>query len=556
MGDVGEAHDAAAEVREAEASLEEMRQRLAAKEALLKRLESDIETLDRASAAAAALPEERQEEEEEGLARLPGDADASVELETAGLEIQLRSAQARARALEEHAQRLDAKKRQLEGLLALMDAGGGLDDDGREEEAPAEEQQHQPAPPSSTALVVRAPAPAASRSAAAPSALAERAVEDDEPLRLLARLQMLLQLESALEAELRGLPAEEAVAEEEEAGAAADADVETLEAEERTRPALAAEEPAGAAGSDVAAGAPVVAESVGSSAGEAVLENDPRLLELFAKIQQLEAALGALPSFVVDDAEAAEEDARSAAEEAARVRSLPDDLILRALTERARRRRSRDEREALLFKQAAPPPPEPLQRGSTAVSSPPAASRGGQSKADDRELSRALLLSPQSPPTEADMVAARLRVMKRFLSNRGAAFSEQAGGAASRGLAGGAADTSAEVSGAAAAPAPAAPLSLSDLMRDESDLAVAGHPRIDLSPAALQGIFRASINDAVVTVLMNRQAQRRERFGATSPLPPAVVDSDIDAAMADLAFPAIFRVALMQVREALSRPLA
>jgi len=61
------------------------------------------------------------------------------------------------------------------------------------------------------------------------------------------------------------------------------------------------------------------------------------------------------------------------------------------------------------------------------------------------------------------------------------------------------------------------PLSLSDLMRDESDLMIAGHPAVDLSPAGLERLYRAAINDAVVTALMHRQAQRRElRHGLAS----------------------------------------
>jgi len=79
-----------------------MSTKLAEKQEQLLRLEAQLEHLD-------------------ALVESSPHAGGVNDLETAGLEIELRSAQAQARALEEQAARLEAQKRHLESLMAELD---------------------------------------------------------------------------------------------------------------------------------------------------------------------------------------------------------------------------------------------------------------------------------------------------------------------------------------------------------------------------------------------------------------------------------------------------
>ena len=497
-----------------------MEARLAAKQVQLRELEAETERLDSIIAAAGGL---QLAPDSPGRDAADGD-DRTADLEVAGLEIELRSAQAKALALEEQAQRLDAQKRHLESLVAQLDSALGDEDytgtgDGSAKEAPEALPQQE---------AVETLVPFSDGSSRGP--VDDGGGEHAERLRLLARLQMLLQLEEALDAEekaaARGTASGQEPSrsyelddEDEDGGAAAAAAVRALP-----------EVPGGAAQPLPSHGLQQLApETAGAASIHSVMAERPRDDNGGAGSEDVAAASDGAP-------EIAELQRRFAELSAMRANLVAMIGAASGKELRAEAEGSKAGHVGVDGRSTSAAEPT-LRQSLPAVERDfpgPAESSFRRGDREDIELTSALAPEPTS---EADVVGARLRVMQRFLTVLGVSL-----GNAPHRLASGAVDSRSD-----ALALSGAPLSLSDLMRDESDLALAGHPRVDLSPAALHRLFRASMNDAVVTALLHRQAQRSEHFGAPT-RPPSLVDGDIDAAMEDVAFPAIFRAALMQVR--------
>lgn len=494
-----------------------MEARLAAKQAQLQELEAETERLDGIIAAAGEL---QLAPDSPGRDAADGN-DRTADLEAAGLEIELRSAQAKALALEEQAQRLDAQKRHLESLVAQLDDALGEEEgaasagagDGFAEEAPE-------ALPQQEAVEALVPFGAGSSRPAD-----DGGSEHAERLRLLARLQMLLQLEEALDAEEKA--AARGTADAHDPGRSYDLDDED-----------------GDGGAAAAAAVRALPEVPGEAA-QPPSRGLQQLIPDIARASSIHSLTAERPQD--DDGGAASEGGAAVSDEALQIAELQRRFAelsamranLVAMIGAASGSEPRVEAEGSKAAHVGGDGrssfiAEPMLRQSI-----PAVERdvpGPFRRGDREDIELTSALAP-APTSEADVVGARLRVMQRFLTELGVSL-----GNAPHRLASGAVDPRSD------APAlSGAPLSLSDLMRDESDLAVAGHPRVDLSPAALHRLFRASMNDAVVTALLHRQAQRSEHFGAPT-RPPSLVDGDIDAAMEDVAFPAMFRAALMQVR--------